>query len=133
MHAGGPGADERLQESAAMIANYPARVPVCEPSPFPCFFPLPSQALGRKGLPLLLFFVFTSLARRLVVDHTALGNFHRVLLLFFHFRLSSSSRIQISIMYSYIWMWTGTNGMADFRIQFRIPSLLHTICWLTEL
>ena len=82
MHAGGPGADERLQESAAMIANYPARVPVCEPSPFPCFFPLPAQALGRKGLPLLLFFVFTSLARRLVVDHTALCNFHRVLLLF---------------------------------------------------
>jgi len=34
MHARGPGAVERLQESAAMIANYPARGPVCEPSPF---------------------------------------------------------------------------------------------------
>ena len=82
MHAEGPGADERLQESAAMIANYPARVPVCETSLFPFLFPLPAQTLGRKGLPLLLFFVFTSLVRRLVVDHTALCNFHRVLLLF---------------------------------------------------
>lgn len=32
MHAG--GADERVQESAAMIANYPARIPVCEASLF---------------------------------------------------------------------------------------------------
>ena len=30
-------------------------------------------------------------------------------------------------------MWTRPNGITDFRIQFRIPSLLHTICWLTEL
>jgi len=75
-----------------MIANYPARVPVCETSLFPFLFPLPAQTLGRKGLPLLLFFVFTLLARRLVVDHTASCHFHRVLLLFLHFRPSSSSR-----------------------------------------
>jgi len=69
MHAWGRGADERLQESAAMIAYYPARIPVCRVSLFPFFFSSLSllasalQTLGGQGLSLtlLLFFVFASL------------------------------------------------------------------------
>jgi hypothetical protein len=52
MHDWGRGADERLQESAAMMANYPARILVCQVSLFAFLSPVPAcLPLPRRSGP----------------------------------------------------------------------------------